>query len=116
MLQSQSEETGENVTKTQKIKWGAILTGIVAVMTIYSFLPSAVQVATKADTEAVVARFEPVECDTLENSIRIHESDRQRYIDRLEETPDDSFVEEQVRFFERKIKEKQAKRESLGCI
>jgi len=103
------------VTKTQKIKWGAILTGIVAVMTIYSFLPSAVQVATKADTQAVVARFEPVECDTLENTIIRLEDRRRYYRDELKIDPNDSFAEQQIREFERKIQEKQARREVLGC-
>ena len=101
------------MTKTQKISGAVSLIG--GLILIYAFLPAGVQFSTKADDAAIVARFEPVECDTLENSIRIHESDRQRYMDRLEEAPDDSFVEEQVRFFERKIKEKQAKREALGC-
>ena len=100
------------MTKT-KISW--FLGVLVSLIAIYAFLPPGAQLATKADTQAVVARFEPVECDTLENSLRRLRNDRREYQRELKQDPDDDFAILRIDEIELEIREKEAKRGELGC-
>jgi len=121
MLQSQSDETGESVTKTQKIKWGlgslASIATVVGVLIAFADSPYSIMTRAShaADIEAVTARFAPTECEALENSLRRLRNDRRAYMRELKENPEDSFADLRRDEIELEIREKESKREALGC-
>jgi hypothetical protein len=95
------------MTRTQKISSvGAILAALVSMTTL----------ASSRYRPALLVDLEPIECESLQNTISRLRDDKREYRRDLKEDPQDSFAERRIEDLEQEINERETQRRDLGCV